>query len=281
MDKRFYYRFDCGTELGKKFRSLWRECDKAERAANVFAEKVGASQFYGSPAAFAGGVVCVSFDDTEKINKKQWRSVGKDQDGIEMWEPDVRQRNGVMVLPRRDFRPSDTATRIYARRSAPWGEVCRVYSLREWSEIAGIALTGDDKKDMESVTEKMKDEIFCRYIDLYCEEEVPTDNYGRKRRMPLYMREAIRIERERMLLPVVPVSRFYDLLRANQSAGFDDGKPHVVQETAPTFFEWSGRYYIGIAFPCSHESLEKIDAAKYNMKAVALKAAMRVKEEAS
>lgn len=53
MEKRFYYRFDSSTELGKKFRSLWNECNKAERAANVFAEKVGASQFYGSPSAFA------------------------------------------------------------------------------------------------------------------------------------------------------------------------------------------------------------------------------------
>lgn len=87
MEKRFYYRFDSSTELGKKFRSLWNECNKAERAANVFAEKVGASQFTEVRRRLPHGVVCVSFDDTEEINKKQWRSVGKDQDGIEMWEP--------------------------------------------------------------------------------------------------------------------------------------------------------------------------------------------------
>ena len=278
MGKRLFYRFNVGTDLGKQFRKFWYDCDKAERAANVYAQKVGAKQFYSSPAAFAGGVVCVSFDEGEEVNARLWRSVGKDADGIEMYEPNVKQRHGVLVLPRRGFQPSDTAQRIYQKRPSPWSEVCQVYTLEEWSEIAGIKLTGDKQKDFAALTKKMSGEMFCKYIEIYRDDEEVnfTDN---RCRMTNIARKSILIEKQRLMLPLVRTERLYQLLQADETAGFKDGKPHLVQHTTPTFFEYGGRYYIGIDIPCRHESLEEISEAKYNMKKVDLVTAERCKQQ--
>lgn len=278
MGQKYFYRFDVGKDLGKEFRKFWNDCDKAERAANVFAEKCGAEQFYSSPAAFAGGVECLSFAKGTEVNTRMWRSVGKDADGIEMWEPNVKQRNGVLVLPRRGFQPSDTAQRIYNKRPSPWSEVCQVYTLEEWAEMAGVKLTGDKKQNVTAVTEKMKGEMFCKYIELYRDdEEVNFDD--NRCRMTHIARESIYIEKKRLMLPVVRTERLYALLQADLTDGIKDGKPHLVQRNTPTFFEWGGRFYIGIDIPCRNEMLEEITESTYNMKKVALVTAERCKRE--
>lgn len=223
---RYYYRFDFSSALGKQFRSIWNECTKAERAAEVFAKKVGAETYYSNPSAFAGGVECVSFKDTSKVNQKLWRSLGKDVDGYEQWEPAVSRRSGIMVLPCSDFRPSDTATRIYDRRIV------------------------EDKEGHPSV----------KYIELY------RDDYqkkGSRSKMPYYVRESIRIERARMTLPVVSVERIYRLLQADQTAAVKNGRPTVVQDTAPTFFEYNGKIYVGCDYECHADGMQTVGIDAY------------------
>jgi hypothetical protein len=46
-----------------------------------------------------------------------------------------------------------------------------------------------------------------------------------------------------------------------------------VQNVTPTFFEWGGRYYIGIEYPCKAEGLEPIIEATYRMKMTTLRQA--------
>ena len=278
MGQRFFYRFDVGTELGKQFRKFWHDCDKAERTANIFAEKCGAEQYYSSPKAFAGGVVCVSFPKGKEVNSRLWRSLGKDEDGIEMWEPNVKQRNGALVLPRRRFQPSDTAQRIYQKHPSPWSEVCQIYTVEEWAEMGHVTLTGDKEKDTAAVVKKMTGEMFCRYIELYRDDE-EVNFVDNRCHMTYIARESIRIERERLKLPLVPTERLYEMMQADPTAGLKDGKPHVVRHSTPTFFEWGGRYYIGIDIPCKHKSLEEITEGTYNMKKVALVTAERAKRE--
>lgn len=289
--QKYYYRFDASSQLGKKFRSLWNECNKAERAADVFAKKVGAAAYYSSPSAFAGGVAAVVFEEG-KANEKLWRSAGRTDDGEELWEPDVKQRNGVLVLPRRGFRPSDTATRIYSRRMSSWQEVKGLNTLREWAAMAGVEMPiisgkniplDDQAKDMtkealekveKKVNEKMEKEIFCQYIELYRDDAIPVDPKHPKRKTPLYVSHSIHIEKERLLLPVVTVDRLYALLEADQSADKPDGdKPKLVQNVTPTFFEWGGRYYIGIEYPCKAEGLEEIEQGVYQVKMTTLRQA--------
>lgn len=293
MANRYYYRFDTSSALGKKFRSFWNECNKAERAAEVFAKKVGAAAYYSSPAAFAGGVAAVAFEEG-KVNEKIWRSAGRTDDGEELWEPDVKQRSGVLVLPRRGFRPTDTSTRIYHRRLSSWQEVKGSMLLNEWAKMAGVEMPnisgenaagmhggeGADKDAMRAalekverkVNEKMEKEMFCQYIELYRDDEIPVDPNHPRRKKPLYISQSIRIERERMLLPVVTVERLYALMEADRSGDKPtDGKPKLVQNVTPTFFEWGGRYYIGIEYPCKAEGLESILEGMYQMKMTTLR----------
>jgi len=319
MTERYYYRFETSSILGKKFRSFWNECNKAERAAEVFAKKVGAAAYYSSPSAFAGGVAAVAFEPG-KANGKIWRSAGRTEDGEELWEPDVKQRNGVLVLPRRGFKPSDTATRIYSRRISSWQEVKGIYTLREWAKLAGVEMPdanvaenghgmhgstvaatqtqhteqgGENGHGMHGepaekaaamkealekverkVNEKMEKELFCQFIELYRDDEIPVDPTHPKRKTPLYISQSIRIERERMLLPVVTVEKLYALMEADQSGDKPtDGKPKLVENVTPTFFEWGGRYYIGIEYPCKAEGLEPIIEATYRMKMTTLRQA--------
>lgn len=290
MAERYYYRFSTSSQLGKKFRSFWNECNKAERAAEVFAKKVGAAAYYSSPSAFAGGVAAVAFEPG-KANGKMWRSAGRTDDGEELFEPDVKQRNGVLVLPRRGFKPSDTATRIYSRRMSAWKEVRSIYTLCEWAKLAGVEMPDADasgvvaaiptraaamKEALEQVerkvNEKMEKELFCQFIELYRDDEIPVDPTHPRRKTPLYISQSIRIERERILLPVVTVERLYALMEADLSGDKPtDGKPKLVQNVTPTFFEWGGRYYIGIEYPCKAEGLEPIIEATYRMKMTTLR----------
>jgi hypothetical protein len=166
--------------------------------------------------------------------------------------------------------------------------------LNEWAKMAGVempAISGEnaagmhggegaDKDAMRAalekverkVNEKMEKEMFCQYIELYRDDEIPVDPNHPRRKKPLYISQSIRIERERMLLPVVTVERLYALMEADRSGDKPtDGKPKLVQNVTPTFFEWGGRYYIGIEYPCKAEGLEAIMEGMYQMKMTTLR----------
>lgn len=260
--ERHFYRFDTSSALGKQFRTLWNECNKAERAADSFAKKVGAKTYYGNAAAFTGGVECVSFKEGTKINKKMWRMVGKDADGLEQWVPDVKHRSDVMVLPRKDFKPSDTATRIYSKQVLEWFMVKDRHTLEEWAKIANIKLTDDDDLNAYNVRKELENAYFVRYVELYRDDE---DSKPKDRRWKLshVARESIRIERERLKLPIVKMSRFHQLLQADKSAVMNEGKPTIVQESTPTFFEYNRHFYLGIDYPCLADGLTELSSKAY------------------
>lgn len=274
MATKHYYRIQCPTELGKQFRKFWHDCNKAEKAAEIFAKKVGAEAYYTSPTAFAGGVACVSFKNEEKVNRKLWRPLGKDADGAEQWEPDVKHRNGVLLLPRKDFRPSDTANRVYSKRNSRFGEVRMAHTTQEWAAMIGLRMTGDVQRDAAALEEAMSKELFCRYTEVYRDDAVATASMDRRYKLTWVARESIRIEVARMKLPVVSTERLLHLLEADLLDGMpDDGKPKFVRPVTPTFFEWADRYYIGVAYPCSHPDLEEITEGTYRLKMLALRQA--------
>lgn len=259
---RQFYRVDVTSDLGWRLRRLWNECTKAERAAEVFAKKVGAETYYPSDASFAGGVECVSFADTAKVNKKLWRSIGKDADGYEQWQPIASCRYDIMVLPRRNFMPSDTATRIYDKHILSWDKAVGLKTLEEWAKVAGVEMTDNKKEVAIKVDNILRDSYFIRYIELYRDEDEDTPK-DRRTKVPYYIRESIRIERARILLPVVKTERIYQLLKADQSVAMKDGKPTIVRDTAPTFFEYSRHIYIGCDYPCYAEGLQSISSVSY------------------
>ena len=99
---------------------------------------------------------------------------------------------------------------------------------------------------------------------VYGNEEVPYSARRNKSGLPLYIKKAIRIEKERKALPVVRTESFLQLLQADPSCGKGAaGKLHLVKLVTPTFFEYWNHIYIGIAYPCSAEELEEITQADY------------------
>lgn len=227
--------------MGKAFLKLWHQCDMAERAADRFAAKVGAVTYYPQDSMFAGGVACVAFKDNVCPKPKHWRSIGKDADGYEQWVPNVKQRAGAVELPSENFKPSDTACRIYAARPVP----------------------GKDGK------------LRLPFVELYRDDDVskPTD----KRRQVSYVaRESIRTERERLTLPTVSVMQILNMVQADLTNGKGgDGKIHIVKPVTPTFFKYSRHIYLGCAYPCKAEGMKEISLGDYVEAEKAVRAAAR------
>ncbi len=254
---KYYYRFSESSDLGIAFRSLLNAIDKANDAADAYTAKMGGKFYYNDMAFLGGGVVALSFEDESAVDKKIWRCIGPDEGGVNMWVPRVEQESGVMVLPRKTFRPSDTASRIYSKRILRWGDVRHLYPLVKWMMLAGVEPTGDKEKDAMTVDEKMQHESFVRFVEVKGDPELmPKDaKNGKKRRMPWHITRAICIEVQRMKLPLVGLEDMYNILK---SVTEDDGKPQRSDNTTPLQFRFCTRYYIGVNRKCTHPDLEPI-----------------------
>jgi hypothetical protein len=217
------------SELGKVFMKLWHLCDKAEKAADKFAAKAGAQQYYPVDSAFAGGVACVSFESGKPPRPNVWRSIGKDADGIEMWVPDVKMRMMVQEIEDETKIPNDTATRIY-------------------------------KKEAKR---KPNGQVVCFYTELYRDDEAARSANKRKK-LSLAAKESFRIEKERLKLPVVTTTTVLNTIGADLTGGKgSDGKPHVVRPVTPTFFRYSQSIYLCSAYQCHAEGMTEISIGEY------------------
>ena len=74
----FYYKIEKSTELGAKAAKMLREMEKAEDAAETFAAKYGASEYYTDPSHDAGGLIALEFPPTKFVNKKTWENIPMD-----------------------------------------------------------------------------------------------------------------------------------------------------------------------------------------------------------
>jgi hypothetical protein len=262
MMKKYCYRFDEKSELGKKFRKFLYECSRASRAADTYCKKAGAKMFYEDPSSFAGGVTCVSFDEEKKVDKKLWRSVGKDTDGIEMYEPNVQHRQDCILITRRDFRPADTDTRIYQKRVSEWIEVVNLHTKQEWIAMSGVRVTGNLEADWQNACSVMQKELFVQYTEIYVDDEQLKQLRENPRyRMPVPVKRAIQLEMQRLKLPVVNINKLYALF---QPTLVEEGKkPRVLHASTPVCFLHNGMYYIRSEFPYQNKDLKKIDEAKF------------------
>jgi len=224
-----FYKFSTSSELGKAFRDLWRLCNKAEKAADRFAAKVGAVTYYPQDSMFAGGVACVAFKDNKCPKPEHWRSIGKDADGYEQWVPNVKQRMGAVELPDADFKPSDAANRIYQTRPMP----------------------GKDGK------------LRLMFVELYRDDEA-SKSVDKRFKLSWEAKESIRMEKERLTLPTVSVMQILNMVQADMTNGKGgDGKAVIVKPVTPTFFKYSRHIYLGCAYPCKAEGLKEISMSDY------------------
>ena len=224
-----FYKFSTSSELGKAFRDLWRLCNKAEKAAEKFVAKVGATRYYSPNNVFAGGVECVEFPDGKPKKPENWRFYDKDHYGNKTWVPNVKQRMGAVVLPNADFKPSDAANRIYQTRPMP----------------------GKDGK------------LRLMYVELYRDGE-ESKSVDKRFKLSWEAKESIRMEKERLLLPTVSVMQILNMVGADLTNGKgSDGKAVIVKPVTPTFFKYSRHIYLGCAYPCKAEGLKEISMSDY------------------
>lgn len=257
MKKRFYYRFDILSKLGGKFKAFWKSCEDAERAADIWAAKVGAETYYSSPSAYAGGVECVSFGDNVIPDSRIWRNLGPDTDGIVMYEPLCEHRRGVMMLPRKGFKPSNTSTRIFSQNTNTWKEVRSFYKMEHWARIAGLK-----KVDEQEIEKRIGGESFAQFLEL-CREDFTPDPKNKRKKMNHIQRTAVELERTRMALPIVPIQTIYHLLQADTTI---TGKKIVVaQDSTPTFFKTGRRFYVALDYPCKEACLEEVTQEDYEL----------------
>lgn len=241
--KRYFYRCTAASLIGKKLRKLLNDCRKAERAQMVFGKKCGAESVVPVNDAFEGGVIGLLFRDDSKVNRTVWKEIVKDeQDGRIVWRPNCEHREGAIVAKNENHHPRSTSTRIYQ------------YQHVGWERVKHLFPDGEPSGTVEK--EKAR---YILYTELYRE-----DAKKPIRDMSKLQREAISLERERMMLPVVMSQRVFALLQADVMADLPkDKKMHMVQPETPTFWEYDGWWYVGCCFPCKAVGLEAISSDLY------------------
>ena len=263
-EKRYYYRFVKTSGLGIRFRGFWNMCQRANRAADTFAKKVGAKMFYPDMRMVAGGVDAVVFPEGAKVDRRIWRSAGKDGDGMELWVPDVKKRRGAIALKEGERVPSHTASRVFDKR--PAADATGGVAFRDADASGGVAFRDADAPGTGAdVGGGTTNRTRWGYTEIYRDDEGA--RAGDKRyRLSRAAKESIRIEKERMLLPRVSADELLQVLRADVLADVPkDGKPHTVRIYTPEMFEWKGFYWLSIAYPCKDEEMEAVKIEEYRL----------------
>lgn len=258
MAKQYYYRCDSASEIGKRLRKLLNECQKAERAQMDFGRKCGAESIVPVDGAFEGGVVGVMFKDDDQVNRTVWKEVVKDKDGKIIWRPNCEHREGAVVAKSERYRPSNTATRIYRYGQVGWEVVKHLFQGAGGKGAGGNVgeMHGKNAGNDHGMHENKQ---YILYTELYRDDTKKT-----VRDMNKMQREAISLERERMMLPVVTPQRVFATLQADMMAGAkEEESVRIIQPETPTFWEYGSCWYIGCVFPCKAEGLKEISSQAY------------------
>jgi len=260
---KYYYKLPVDSSTGVQLEKFFFSCLKAEQAADKYAASMGAVAYHSHPSAFAGGVAYLVFPKRfdEKTGKEetitdreQWRYV-QTLNGEDCWEPNCQQRIGCLVFDDKRFMPSDTATRIYRKKLSTWAEVRNIHTTEQWKQLAGIKLKGTEEENRKALDTALQDKTFVVYTEFFGWQK--PKKHG-KPGIPQSLRRAIKAERMRMRLPVVPVERLYSLLHA-QIIDADNN----TDTCTPVFFKYNNYYYIGIDFLCKAEAMEEIPSQMF------------------
>ena len=248
------YQFDADSTAGRMLRDFWRKADQAERKAERYAKKMGAESWYGSPEAFAGGVAYLVFPKAKdadgnarcKVDTEAWRKAAEIE-GECCYEPNVKMRTGVFLLPSDRFTPSNTATRIYQRKHCKLDDVSRLRTMRQWYEIGGIPWNPTHTDELRRSI--IKQRLGRRTFVLYNEYEGMSQNKNAARR-------AVRAEVMRVQLPVIANESFYRIFGVPAAA-------IPAEADTPTFFIYHGQFHIRVPMKIDASHLEEITPERY------------------
>lgn len=75
MRKKFFYKTDAESQLGKAITAFFEKCNDVTKQAEEFVASCGASEYLESPLGMAGGVSFVIFPDNVTPDAAVWRKV--------------------------------------------------------------------------------------------------------------------------------------------------------------------------------------------------------------
>lgn len=221
----FYYKLDKGTTLGEKASLLLSQMEQAEIAADRLASKYGAKNYFVDAAQDAGGMVAVEFPKTRIVNKKIWAPT-QIADNTSCYVPNVIIREELIESAKaNEYKGSNV---VVSQQEMNFEQVQFRFSREQAAAMAKVKLTtpslerlgkkyGIDRRRLnmlslgvpiDNVLPELpaQDKIMFR-LSLTEDKQIQNAMAGRKFKLVHSYegdKEAIRIYREWMELPVVP-----------------------------------------------------------------------------
>lgn len=209
---KFYYTTSEKSETGKSLALFFKECRKAETAAELYAKRMGAQEFIYSQQGFTGGVSGLIFAEPDKFNNERWKEVDTLEDGTRVFLPNVvtllkKGVNGKVVV---QFDVPDKKAKV-------------------------VPLDGKRANNLHKRKKAKHSNAFL---------------------------SAVRAERERMNLPVVPISKLVAILGLRQIKDPDE-KVRRPMVNAPQFFLHDGEYVVACDEPSTAKDMQLIEQGRY------------------
>ena len=222
FENKFFYEVMLDSETGKRLSRYWQNSDRCGQEAEAYVKKMGARFYYEDASCFAGGVLCVAFDDGYRVDEGMWKMVAVDRsDGRVYFAPKCKKRIGEVEIPHRDYALKDTFDRIY---------------------------------DRQHITER-DGKLFVKYMEFYGEEPAGTRNDLKGGQQPRQasraLRKAIKAEVMRQRLPTMTIEELFRILGVQLGA---NDKPTMT----PALFPYRSRFFIGCEFECHNDDLQPL-----------------------
>lgn len=265
MQQRYYYKFFDGDlhrgTRGFKMMQFQRSAYRAELEAQKYCKKMGASEWISDPNFFAGGVSYLIFADERKVNTNVWRKDMTDE-GNGCYVPNVCAYDGMAFMPDK-MQPSNTRDRIYSKQGRTFDEIKGKFDLQGWAKWLRLDVKGlTDEEITSAIHTAVSGKKFYSLMRLVPIGKVIEKPNGKKRYTQNQMK-ALSAERMRLSLPVVPTSRFYEVVGADLTLDANkEGKKKGIGST-PTFFHYFHNFYIALDYPCNSEDMKPLSVAEY------------------
>ena len=265
MQQRYYYKFHDGDlqrgTRGFKMMRFQHSAYRAELEAQKYCKKMGGSEWISDPNFFAGGVSYLIFADERKVNTNVWRKDMTD-DGNGCYVPNVCVYDGMAFMSDK-MQPSNTRDRIYSGSGKTFDEIKGKFDLQGWAKWLRLDVKGlTDEEITSAIRTAVSGKKFYSLMRLVPAGKITEKPNGKKRYTQNQMK-ALSAERMRLSLPVVPTSRFYEVVGADlRSDANQEGKKKGIGNT-PTFFHYFHNFYIALDYPCNSEDMKPLSVAEY------------------
>ena len=261
----FCYSLPVTSPQGRLMEAFWHQCIKADRAAEDYAVRYGATQYEQPVQYFAGGVDYLIFDPERKPNPNIFRLRHITPDGDELYEPNCMYSNELILLPDADFRPSDTWDRLYGQKPVAWADASHTKPLTYFAAMANYVLSGKKDIDRAYLDSKFKDSYFLPYILYYSpDSSTPApSSTAKKSAASRALRQAIRAEKERVRLPVIRTEALFSILGIKEPETRRQIRKFTRTEPSINFFFVQDRVYIRSSHECTGADLTRVQPSTY------------------